>query len=254
MRVLVTGGMGWTASAIVDALHSAGHTPRVLDLPGMPVPDGYPRHRLEVFRGDIADADAVRAACSDVDKVIHLAVATDREAYRAPGLPLQVNVGGTYNVFAGLRAAGRSDVVLISSAAVHLAGDARSPTTWRSSSGPDHLYDLTKRLQEEIARDFCETYAMNATVLRSGHIVDGRTGLDPEGRPLADLTYCRGGWIDRYDLARACLGAIEGDLRGFRVLNVVGAGEGYERFDVARAEVQLGFQIVSRFEDFPPDR
>ena len=38
------------------------------------------------------------------------------------------------------------------------------------------LYDLTKRLQEEMASDFSETYGLPVTILRAGHIVDGRLG------------------------------------------------------------------------------
>src|SRR5690242_1456625 len=68
-------------------------------------------------------------------------------------------------------------VVLMSSASVHLPHDrprkVRATADWTSASGEDHLYDLTKRIQEEIARDFCWTFGMDAVVLRAGHIVDG---------------------------------------------------------------------------------
>ena len=63
---------------------------------------------------------------------------------------------------------------------------------WRSSEEDSPLYDLTKRLQEEIARDYCETHGMTTIVLRAGHIVDGRSEKDLKGRSLSTLTYCRG--------------------------------------------------------------
>ncbi len=94
---------------------------------------------------------------------------------------------------------------------------------WHSSSGDDHLYDLTKRLQEEVARDFCATFAMTAVVLRAGHLVDGVQGVDAHGRPLAELRYARGGWLCHHDLARACLQALRFPRAGYHAFHVVGS-------------------------------
>ena len=55
---------------------------------------------------------------------------------------------------------------------------------WRSSGKDDSLYDLTKRLQETIAKDYCETHGMTTIVLGAGHIVDGRSETDLKGRPF----------------------------------------------------------------------
>ena len=64
-----------------------------------------------------------------------------------------------------------SKIVLMGSAPVHLAplesGRVDARTRLPTSAGGGHLYDLTKRLQEEIARDFCETYEMEVVVLQS---------------------------------------------------------------------------------------
>jgi nucleoside-diphosphate-sugar epimerase len=81
-------------------------------------------------------------------------------------------VQGAYNVLDAARREDASKVVVVGSAPVHLMPldgskvDARSAL--HTTAGSDRLYDLTKRLQEEIARAFCETYSMNAVVLRAG--------------------------------------------------------------------------------------
>ena len=136
---------------------------------------------------------------------------------------------------------------MVSSAPVHTAEETWGSDRWYSSVGEDHLCDLTKRLQEEIAKDFCETYGMKANVLRAGHIVDGRAGVDPKGRPLDHLTYCEGGWICRHDLARACCLALTLEADGFLALPLIGSRRGYERFRVAETESRLGFRLECDF-------
>ena len=140
-------------------------------------------------------------------------------------------------------------MVLVSSAAVHLPpGSAPlSASAWRSSPGGDHLYDLTKRLQEEIARDFCATFGMTAVVLRAGHLVDGMYGVDAHGRSLGGLRYARGGWLCRHDLARACLQALRFPHTGYHAFHVVGSRA---RFDLERTERELGFHCAVTFDQY----
>ncbi len=242
MRVLITGGLGWTAAAIIAELEKAGHQVLLFDLPAAAKINAHP-HRA-VLHGDVADYRAVRAAVGQAEGLVHLAVATGAGA-QDPRTSFRVNVEGTYNLFEAARSTGVSRLVAMSEAPVHI--DGAGGQEWQSSPGQDHLYDLTKRLQEEIARDFCATYNMTATVLRPGHIVDGRTGVDPRGRPLTELSYCKGGWICRHDLARACRGALETATTGFSALPVIGARPGYQRFDVARTERLLDFRVECDF-------
>lgn len=134
----------------------------------------------------------------------------------------------------------------MSEAAVHVAsapGDRLDPIRdWRNDPGPVHLHDLTKRLQEEIAKDFCATHGMSS--------VDGRAGVDMDGVPLSTADYARGGRVCRYDLARARERAIADRGTGYRALHAVGSREGEERFGTARTERKLGFAFAPRFDRF----
>jgi nucleoside-diphosphate-sugar epimerase len=254
MRVLVTGAGGWTAAAILLALAEAGHT-----LVGFDVSDpmrNSPAHQLlsRGFASDIGTLDEVRHAARGVDAIVHLAIAVDQESYRSPDLPFATNVRGTYNVFEAARCESVGKVVLMSEAAVHIdlqSGeklDAR--TDWRSSTDADHLYDLTKRLQEEIARDYSETFGMPVVVLRAGHIVDGKEGVDANGQPLREISYCRGGWVCRYDLARACVKAVELAMPGFTAFHVIGSVPARAHFDIDRTELELRMVCDQQFVDF----
>ena len=80
-RVLITGGAGFIGSHLADELLAEGYTVRALDNlspqvhgEGAGRPD-YLDDRVELQVGDVRDPEAVKAALSGVDKVIHLAAA-----------------------------------------------------------------------------------------------------------------------------------------------------------------------------------
>ena len=76
--VLITGGAGFIGSHVADELLDAGYRVRALDdLSPQVHEDGvrppYLHDDVELLRGDVRDADAVRGALDGVDAVIHLA-------------------------------------------------------------------------------------------------------------------------------------------------------------------------------------
>jgi dTDP-L-rhamnose 4-epimerase len=81
MRILITGGAGFIGSHLADDLLQRGHQVRALDSlsPQVHGPDavrpGYLHPEVELLRGDVRDADAVRRALAGADAVYHLAAA-----------------------------------------------------------------------------------------------------------------------------------------------------------------------------------
>lgn len=252
MRVLITGAFGWTATAIIETLNRVGHEIIAFDLPSVLCPQNIKQISNHVVPGDIADYQSVNEAARSADVIVHLAVAVGKKDYSSPDVPFATNVKGTYNVFEAARANRIGKVVMMSSAAIHLPFSEKTndAAAWRSSNDADHLYDLTKRLQEAVAQDFCETYPMTAIVLRSGHIVDGIINIDPNGKSLAALDYARGGWVCRYDLANACLKAIEYTGTDYRVFHIIGSKRARDYFGVERAEKELKFNVAVQFEQY----
>ena len=251
MKILVTGGLGWTAEAIVQALVDAGHEMTLFDLEGIPVPDSYKNHSL--IRGDVCNFQEVLEATRGVNVVIHLAVAVTPGAYDSGEIPFAVNVRGTYNALEAARLSGVQQVILMGSAPVHIAHDLGrnlGPADRVSCMGEDHLYDLTKRLQEEIAEDFANTFSMSVLVLRAGHIVDGIREVDPSNRPLTDLDYCRGFWVCRYDVANACLHGVKNPSSGYNCYHIIGGPEGRNYFDLWRTSGEFGFTPNVTFDKF----
>ena len=254
MVVLVTGAFGKAAFSIVEALNEGGHVVRGFDLPETDCPDSTRRNLKETILGRVENFGEVEIAIRNIDAVVHLAVAGGSSAYNNPNVPFDVNVKGTYNVFEASRQNKVRKIVHLSSAPVHVSlrkGEMISAMEdWRSTEENSPLYDLTKRLQETIAKDYCETHGMTAIVLRGGHIVDGRNETDLKERPLSTLTYCRGGWICRYDLANACLKALDSDKQGYHAFHIIGSIDAQHHFDTDRTERELGLIFRNRFDHY----
>lgn len=131
MLVLVTGGLGFIGSHVVDRLVGDGIDVRVLDvlLPAAhrnrSVPQ-YAHPQAEVLCGDVRDAATVRAALSGVDAVVHHAAmvglgvdAADLPAYAAH------NMLGTAVLLAAMSGAAVRRLVLASSMVVYGEGRYR---------------------------------------------------------------------------------------------------------------------------------
>src|SRR5437868_2532309 len=109
MHYLVTGGAGFIGSNLVHALVARGERVRVLDnfatgreqnLHGL---DG----KFELLRGDIRDAETVRAAVAGVDFVLHqAALPSVQRSVEDPLESDRTNVLGTLNVLDASRRAG----------------------------------------------------------------------------------------------------------------------------------------------------
>ncbi len=106
MRILVTGGAGFIGSHVVDRLVERGDRVVVLDNldpqvhgAGATTASNIAEHvasgRVEFMRGDVRDAEAVKAALADVDSVVHLAAAVGvGQSMYEPHYYTSVNVDG----------------------------------------------------------------------------------------------------------------------------------------------------------------
>ncbi len=96
MKALVTGGGGFVGGYVVDRLLARGYAVRSFGRLQQPKLE---ERGVEVRCGDLADADAVKAACDGMDVVFHVAARAgvwgSWLSYYRP------NVVGTRNVVAG---------------------------------------------------------------------------------------------------------------------------------------------------------
>jgi nucleoside-diphosphate-sugar epimerase len=116
MRIFVTGASGWIGSAVVPELIGAGH--QVL---GLARSDASAKAitdmGADVLRGDLNDADILRAGALDSDGVIHLAFIHDRTRVEAA---TQTDATAIETFAAGLAGSGKP--MLISGATIVTPG------------------------------------------------------------------------------------------------------------------------------------
>jgi nucleoside-diphosphate-sugar epimerase len=152
MRILVTGGTGFSGKALVRRLLDQGHAVVALDYK-----EGLKTRELrewgaEVVLGSVTDAAVVRRSMQGVEVVHHLAA-----AFREMNVPdshyWNVNVQGTRNVLEAALAEGVRKLVYCSTCGVHGNID-RPPGGEDAPIQPADYYQRTKYEAEPVVQEF----------------------------------------------------------------------------------------------------
>lgn len=224
MPLLVTGATGFLGGHLVDSLTRRGESLRALVRPGTAA-EGLGRRGVEVVRGDVRDADAVRRAVEGCRGVYHAAAVTGWA--RDPSTYEPVNVGGTRNVLAAARETGverllhTSSIVTIGEAAGEVA---REETRRRRPYLRE--YERTKSLAEEAAREAAGDELQVVIVNPTGVVGPGNFGLTGqvliaylEGRlPSLPETGNRVNLVHGADVAEGMVAAYERGRTGERYI------------------------------------
>jgi len=218
-NILVTGGAGFVGSHLVDALLAAGHQVRVFDnlapqVHGDSLP-AYLSADVDLIRGDMQDADAVRAALDGVEIIFHLAAAVGvgQSMYEISHY-MGANTQGTAVLLQEIlnRKARVEKLVLASSMSIYgegkylcahcgeVAPDLRAGEQLRSKQWEmicptcnealtpiptdelkplqcSSIYALSKKDQEEMTLLFGRTYGLPVVALRYFNIYGSRQAL-----------------------------------------------------------------------------
>ena len=163
MRVLVTGGTGFTGSHVVRRLLGRGHEVVCLDnQPGL-FAEELRELGAEVVIGSVTDSDLVRRSSRGAEVVHHLAAAF-RQLDVPQSVYRQVNVEGTRNVLEAARTAGVRRVVYCSTQGVH--GHVTNPPGDEDSPiAPEDYYQQTKYEGELVCSEYSDA-GMDIAIVR----------------------------------------------------------------------------------------
>lgn len=175
MKVLVTGGLGFIGSHVVDRLVSSGIEPVIVDNISGASGSFYRNPSAILYTNDIRE-EALEEVF-DREKpnvVIHLAAQIDvGESQRNPVFDANVNIFGTLNVLRLCQAHHVHKFVYASSAAVYgnpeyLSVDEVHPLN------PESCYGVSKSVPESYIRMFASMHGLKYTILRLANVYGPR--------------------------------------------------------------------------------
>lgn len=163
MRVLVTGGTGFTGKALVKRLIGEGHGVVALDYKEGLATDDLRKLGAEVVIGSVADRNVVDQCMQRVEVVQHLAAAF-RELDVSNNYYDEINIGGTRNVLEAAEKCGVAKFIYCSTCGVH--GNVENPPANEEApiNAADY-YQQTKYAAEPIVHEFAKK-GMKTVVLR----------------------------------------------------------------------------------------
>ncbi len=163
MKILVTGGTGFTGSHLVKRLLAKGHEVLSLDNQRGIVYDELTSLGAKITLGSVTDRAVLETLVPGCDVVYHLAA-----SFRKVNLPNRVyhetNVGGTRSLLELCETHQVPKVVYCSTQGVH--GDIKNPPGNEDSPiAPEDYYQQTKYEGELVAQEFIQK-GMDITILR----------------------------------------------------------------------------------------
>ncbi len=156
MKVLVTGAMGNIGQATIEALIAHGHRVTTFDAPTRRNRRAARRfrHTARLLWGDIREAQALTTAVEGQDVVVHLAFViprlstTGQSSEEAPDWARAINVGGTRNLIAAMKAQPRPPRLLFTSS-LHIYGPTQHlPPPRRVTDPPNPMEHYSRHKVE----------------------------------------------------------------------------------------------------------
>jgi UDP-glucose 4-epimerase len=177
-KALVTGGLGFIGSHLVDRLLEDDWRVTVLDSGLTGRPSNLAHHKgdpsLTIIDGDIRDLQTVTAASAGCDAVFHLAAhALMRVSLGDHRADLEHNLIGTLNVLESMISNDVSDFVFASTSALY--GEAEVTPTPESYSGiQTSLYGAAKLAGEAYASAYTQFSPIKVWAFRFGTVLGER--------------------------------------------------------------------------------
>jgi nucleoside-diphosphate-sugar epimerase len=167
MKVLVTGGTGFTGKALVKRLLDAGHEVVALDYKEGLATDDLRNWGAEVVIGSVADKALVDRCTQGVDVVQHLAA-----AFRELDVPNsyydEINIGGTRNALEAAEKHGVKKFIYCSTCGVHGNVD-NPPANEDAPINAADYYQQTKYAAEPVVQEFAAR-GMKTVIIRPSAI------------------------------------------------------------------------------------
>ncbi|MEI3801731.1 MULTISPECIES: NAD-dependent 4,6-dehydratase LegB [unclassified Chitinophaga] len=172
-KVLITGADGFIGSHLVERLLDEGCIVKAFvyynSFNSWGWLDTLPQStlsRIEIFSGDIRDANGVRTAMKDMEIVFHLAALIAIPfSYHSPDSYIDTNIKGTLNILQAARDLGTERILVTSTSEVY--GTAQYvPIDEKHPRQPQSPYSASKIGADCIAESFYRSFNLPVTIVR----------------------------------------------------------------------------------------
>lgn len=170
MRAFVTGGAGFIGSHVTDHLLGLGAEVTVYDNLSTGFARNLEGHRhargFRLVQGDVLDRERLEDGLAGHDTVFHFQANADvRGGVQRPGIDLEQNTIGTWNVLEAARRAGAERIVFASSATVY-GEPAVFPTPEDTALVQTSLYGASKLAGEAMLQAYSEYFGLRSLAFR----------------------------------------------------------------------------------------
>jgi NAD dependent epimerase/dehydratase len=175
MRVLVTGAAGFIGSHLTEALVREGHEVRALvrytsrgTAGWLDTVDADVAAHIEIVKGDVRDAHAVKRAAAGATHIYHLAALIGIPySYESPDAYIATNVLGTANVLDAARDLGDRLERLVHTSTSECYGTALSvPIDENHRLQAQSPYSATKIAADKLAESYQRSFGLRVVTIR----------------------------------------------------------------------------------------
>jgi dTDP-4-dehydrorhamnose reductase len=181
---------------------------------------------------DVTSLDQLKPHFNGVDTVLHLAANPSPNSTWDSVRDL--NIGGTYNVFAAAKEASVRRVVYASS--IHAVSGYPNDTQVKTSDpvNPGDLYGVSKCFGEALARYMAEQEGLSSICLRIGAFQPLENAKKPDSLKMLDA------WVSPRDLQQLIEKCIDDDRLQFAIFNGL-SNNRFKRLDISDARELLNY-------------
>lgn len=178
MKSLVTGGLGFIGSHVVEYLLSQGHEVHIIDNESTGNINNLQKNAI-LHKMDILNYKDIEPIFKDKDYIFHLAAYPRiQPSFDDPVTFLKNNVEGTINCLLASKKHKNKKFIFTSSSAVY-GNNFSLPTNEKNLLDPLNPYAIQKLESEYYCKLFSNTYNMNIVVLRYFNVYGPRS-LNPK--------------------------------------------------------------------------
>lgn len=186
----------------------------------------------EVMALDIADLEACRLACRDIDMVVHLAADPSGQAGFYASL-LDNNIKGVYNIFQAAKEQGCRRVIFASSIQAVDGYPLDVQAHPESPVKPLNMYGVSKCFGEAVAHYFAMAEGLSSIAIRIGAFEGNHPWTNPDARNLS-------AFVSKRDLSHLIVRCIETPDVQFAIVHGV-SNNRFKRLDITSTRQLLGY-------------